>query len=151
MIPPSSFDLDQMALTLWAEARSEGELGIRAVAWVIRHRWENPRWWSRERGDGIKDDTIAAVCRDPYQFSCWSKGDRQSARLHNPATLKRVDVQRIRSLAQQVLEEDYTADPTNKADHYCRTDWVYKTYWARGKEPVAIVKAHSFFRLELKP
>lgn len=147
----SSFDLDQMSLTLWAEARSEGDLGVRAVAWVIRHRYENPRWWSRERGDGIKDDTIAAVCRDPYQFSCWNKDDKQAVRLHNPSTLKRPDVQRIRLLAKGVLEEDYTTDPTNKADHYCRTDWIYKTYWARGKDPVAVVKNHSFFRLELKP
>lgn len=52
--PFSDLDLDTMALTVWAEARGEAIIGQRAVAWVIRNRWEQPGWWSRQRGDGAK-------------------------------------------------------------------------------------------------
>ncbi len=28
-----------------------------------------------QRGDGIPDDTLAAVCREPNQFSAWNPSD----------------------------------------------------------------------------
>ena len=145
----SAIDLDTMALTVWAEARGELPSGQKAVAWVIRNRWENPRWWSRQRGDGIPDDTIAAVCRDPYQFSCWNSGDPQSKRLKDPATLNLSDVQDIRVLCEKVLSESLDDDLTNHADHYC-TRWVaHKTKWAKERTPVAKIGSHWFYRIEI--
>ncbi|MBK8184730.1 MAG: hypothetical protein IPK63_18385 [Candidatus Competibacteraceae bacterium] len=50
-----------MALTVWAEALwGELRMGQRAVAWVIRNRYENPGWWSRNR-DGIQDDNCGCL------------------------------------------------------------------------------------------
>ncbi|MBK8184864.1 MAG: cell wall hydrolase [Candidatus Competibacteraceae bacterium] len=128
----SPFDIDTMALTVWAEARGELRMGQRAVAWVIRNRYENPGWWSRNRNDGIQDDTIAAVCRDPWQFSCWNKSDPQSKILHDPDTLKRNNVKTIRTLCESVLERGLADDVSKGADHYCTVKVIPKTKWAKG-------------------
>lgn len=125
-LPPTEIDLITLALTVWAEARGEGLDGQRAVAWVIRHRWEHPGWWSRQRGDGIPDDTIEAVCRDPHQFSCWYPSDPQYPRLFLPATRERLDVQLARKIGEEVLVAPPEADFTGGADHYCTKVISYK-------------------------
>lgn len=140
-------DLDVMAMTVWAEARGESVKGQVAVAWVIKNRWLNPRWWSRNK-DAIPDDTIAAVVRDPWQFSCLNPNDPNRARLDNPKTLQDSAVQAIRRLCEMVLRDDIP-DPTNRADHYCVTKIARHTNWARGRKPVAVIGNHSFYRLEL--
>lgn len=55
--------LNIMARTLWAEARTEGEGGMRAVASVI---------WNR--GHGTVPGMISAI-KKPLQFSCWNDMD----------------------------------------------------------------------------
>jgi hypothetical protein len=153
-------DLDIMALTVWAESRGEGFKGQAAVAWVIRNRWEHPRWWSRNREQWetprwwsqgrtwIPDDTIAAVCLDPWQFSCWNPNDPNRARLENPKTLQDGSVQAIRSICERVLHSEIP-DPTDRSDHYCTTKVARYTSWARGRKPVAVIGNHSFYRIEL--
>lgn len=141
-------DLDVMALTVWAEARGEGVKGQSAVAWVIKNRYLNPRWWSRNK-DTIPDDTIAAVCKDPFQFSCWNPNDPNLARLVNPKTLQDVAVQAIRKICEMVLRDE-VPDPTYGADHYCVTKIVRYTNWARGRKPIVVIGAHSFYRIELQ-
>lgn len=145
MKPITEFDLNTMALTVWAEARGERLVGIIAVADVIKNRYESPKWWSRHKGDGIEDDTIAAVCRDPKQFSCWNDNDPQSKRLKDPKTLRRRDVQYIKEVCKAVLKDPESI--TKGANHYCRTDWVSRTAWARGKTPTKVIGNHSFFKL----
>lgn len=145
----TEFDLDIMALTVWAEARGEGDAGMAAVAWVIRHRWENPGWWSRNRGDGIADDTITAVCVDPFQFSCWNPSDPNYPRLLNAATQKRSDYKRARTLCEQVLSAPAEDDPVKGADHYCTKAVVRHTRWARGRTPVKVLGNHQFYRIGL--
>lgn len=147
----SDIDLNTMALTVWAEARGEAIIGQRAVAWVIRNRWEQPGWWSRQRGDGIPDDTIQAVCRDPWQFSCWNPSDPQSHRLHDPATLRRDDVQAIRKVCERVLSESRDDDQTLGSDHYCTRLIAPNTKWARGRKPTASIGNHLFYRIGLNP
>lgn len=145
----SESDLTTMALTVWAEARGESEEGQRAVAWVIRNRFDNPGWWSRQRGDGIPDDTIAAVCRDPWQFSCWNPSDPNRWRLDQSATQERDDYQRIKQLCIQVLAESYEDDPTRDSDHYCTKAVAPHTRWAQGRKPVAVIGNHQFYVLGL--
>lgn len=140
-------DLDVMALTVWAEARGESVKGQTAVAWVIKNRYLNPRWWSRNK-DAIPDDTIAAVCKDPWQFSCWNPNDPNRARLENPATLMRPDVLAIRGLCECVLKDEIP-DPTKRSDHYCTTKIARHTNWAKGRKPVAMIGQHLFYRIEL--
>ncbi len=144
---PTREDLEIMALTVWAEARGESVKGQRAVAWVIRNRFENPGWWSRNTGDGIPDDTITAVCKDPYQFSCWNPSDPNRARLDNPKTKERTDYQAILALCDDVLRADPASDPSRGADHYCTSSVVRHTKWARGRTPVIVIGAHHFYRI----
>jgi spore germination cell wall hydrolase CwlJ-like protein len=142
----SDFDLDITALTVWAEARGETVDGQKAVIHVIKNRWLNPGWWSRQRGDGIDDDTLAAVCLDPYQFSAWNPADPNRAKLDNPETLKRPDVQKIRKLVARTLHEP---DTTNGATHYCTIAVTKHTKWAKGRKPVFVCGNHRFYRIGL--
>ena len=143
-------DLPTMALTVWAEARGESERGQRAVAWVIRNRFAQPGWWSRERGDGIPDDTLAAVCRDPYQFSCWNPADPNRSRLDNPRTQERPDYLAILAICRSVMAaKTADDDPTSGCDHYCTTAVARQTRWARGRAPVVVIGNHQFYRIGL--
>lgn len=138
-------DLDVMALTVWAEARGESVKGQKAVIHVIKNRQKNPGWWSRQN-DGIPDDTLAAVCMDAFQFSCWNPCDPQSKRLHDPKTLDRPDVQKIRMLVEETLNED---DFTGGATHYCTRAVAKYTRWARGKKPILVLGSHQFYKIGL--
>jgi N-acetylmuramoyl-L-alanine amidase len=140
-------DLDVMALTVWAEARGEPIKGQIAVAWVIRNRWEHPRWWSRNR-DSIPDDTIAAVVKDPYQFSCWNPNDPQRKQLENPRMLNDLAFMEIREICRMVICNE-VFDPTGGADHYCTTKVAKYTSWAKGRIPIKVIGRHSFYRIEL--
>jgi len=140
-------DLDVMAKTVWAEARGEDTVGQQAVAWVIRNRYEHPRWWSRHR-DAITDDTIAAVCRDPFQFSAWNPRDPNRQRLEGTKLLSDLSFKAIRKICEMVLCDELP-DPTGGADHYCVSKIAKYTNWARGKAPVKTIGRHSFYRLEL--
>jgi N-acetylmuramoyl-L-alanine amidase len=59
--------MDIVPITLWREARSEGQDGMTAVLHVILNRSADKRWSS----DPEK------VCLQGYQFSCWNSNDPQ--------------------------------------------------------------------------
>jgi spore germination cell wall hydrolase CwlJ-like protein len=60
-------ELTLFALCLYREARGEPLLVTKqAVAWVIRNRVNNPRWWG---------DSYWSVILKPYQFSSFNKTD----------------------------------------------------------------------------
>lgn len=138
--------VDVMGRTVWGEARGETDLGKAAVAWVIRnrvmadlHHDGKPDWW----GEGV-----AAVCKKPWQFSCWNPDDP------NASKCAKVDVDtdavfaRCLTIAARVLEGE-EPDPTGGATHYCRFDsWPR---WRRDAEPEQYrerIGAHVFYRLE---
>lgn len=58
-------DLDVLARTLYGEARGEGAKGMVLVANVIITRSQDRRW----------PNSVADVCQQPWQFSCWNKND----------------------------------------------------------------------------
>lgn len=144
----TDYDVDQVTLTLYGEARGETWEGQRAIVHVILNRYAHPGWWSRQQGDGIPDDTLAAVCRDPYQFSCWNPSDKNSAILRNPNTLKKPEVQRLRRAIEQELESP-GIDPTHGATHYCTRKVAPYTGWAKGRKPVKIIGNHQFYKIGL--
>lgn len=135
---PSS--LDTMALTVYGEARGEVALGQAGVAWVIKRRADNPRWWGK--------GGVTSVCLAPSQFSCWDPADPNSDVLADVGTLTVPLYRSIRVLCEGVLCNE-VPDPTKGADHYCVTKIADKTKWARGKVPVQIIGNHSFYRLEV--
>ena len=110
-----AIDISTAARTLWGECEGEPQAGKEAVAWVMRNRVERPGWWSREKGDDIADDTIQAVCRDPWQFSCWKDQKRREKML-----ALTVDNEAFRQclIAVAAVFGDLIADPTGGACHY---------------------------------
>lgn len=133
--------LQVYARTVWAEARGESREGQRAVAWVIRNRAENPRWWGRD----IKD-----VCLKDWQFSCWNVNDPQSQRLLKDLESTAL-YESIEDLCIQVLAEPKYMDPTGNSDHYLTTAIMHSTSWSKGRVPERIIGNHAFYRLELPP
>jgi N-acetylmuramoyl-L-alanine amidase len=135
-------DIDSLTRTLWGEARSETLEGKVAVAHVVLNRLKRPGWWSRQRGDGIPDDSIEAVCRDPWQFSTWNSGDP------NRAKLEAVDLGdgafRDCMLAALLAVTGRAADPTRGSTHYHATR-IRAPRWARGRSPAVVIGRHLFF------
>lgn len=126
-----------LARTLWGEARGEGRRGMEAVACVILNRARNPRWWG---------NSIAAVCQQPAQFSCWNRGDPNRA----PMLAVTASDERY-ALAQTVAAHALAGtldDPTGGADHYANLA-VASPRWADPRRRTITIGAHTFFRLEL--
>jgi N-acetylmuramoyl-L-alanine amidase len=140
-------DIDALARTLWAEARGEGLTGMEAVACVIINRHivsiqENGFWWS-ENKDEIPDNTIEAVCRDPWQFSCWNKNDPNLDKL-----LSLTPDDRLFAVALKIAEDAIDGkipDITRGATHYYNPKAVKSPEWADGK-PLCIIGKHHFYR-----
>jgi spore germination cell wall hydrolase CwlJ-like protein len=125
------------ALTVYGEARGEGDQGKIAVAWVIKNRADNPRWWG---------SNISEVCLKPSQFSCWNPGDPNRKLLEAPRTRRTKAFSGCWYTVFHVLR-GVPEDPTDHADHYCTLS--SSPHWAKGKSPVATIGNHHFYRLEL--
>ena len=124
--------VDTLARTLWAEARGEGDDGMRAVACVVLNRVALPRWWGR---------TIVEVCRKPLQFSCWNEGTRARAEL---LRITAADATFVRSSAIAALAASgRLADFTRGATHYHAIEVL--PGWARGKTPCFRLGRHVFY------
>lgn len=134
-----SVDVDAMARTVWGESRGEPFAGQVAVAHVILNRWRSPvTWWKRERGDGIPDDTIEAVTRDPWQFTCWKDQYPRIIRVD-------LETKAFRTAMRAAIEAiDVAPDPTKGSCHYY-ADHIKAPAWARGKKPVVVIGHHRFF------
>lgn len=155
-------DVDVLSMTLWGEARGEGESGMRAVAHVIVNRARHNRW----------SDTISGVARQDRQFSCWNDDDVNSELMpkmlefynylkHKPDGWKEwyEEFKRspdypgfqkyleARQIARDVLENQ-DDDPTNGAVFYHTS--AISPYWARGQQVVARIGAHQFYRTDAK-
>lgn len=125
-----------MAKTVWGEARGESVKGQIAVAWVIKNRADNPKWWGK---------TIEEVCLKKYQFSCWLESDPNRAKMDK---LTEEDLQEQIEICQSVLDEKVT-DPTDGANHYHTTGILPS--WARNdddtiKQPITTIGNHLFYR-----
>lgn len=58
-----------MELCVYREARGEGMIGKRGVAWVIQNRVSHPSWWGHD---------MRGVITKPFQFSSFNPGDPNS-------------------------------------------------------------------------
>lgn len=135
-----------MTRTLYGEARGEPGEGIVGVAWVIRTRVCLGGWWAEHPGDGIPDGTLAAVCRDPQQFTCWSAGDVNLAKLRT-VPLTDPDLARCLRHALNVLT-DRVSDPTAGATHYLNPAALKRMpSWYRDELVTRRIGRHVFLRL----
>jgi hypothetical protein len=75
MNPIRPHDIFVMAATIYGESRGTIQPDREDVGHTIMNRLTIGPAWMRRHADDIPDDTIEAVCRDPYQFSCWNPTD----------------------------------------------------------------------------
>ena len=122
---------ETVALTILAEARGEGKMGMYLVACVIQQR-------SIER-----KLSLDKVCREKSQFSCWN-GREVSKRLLESTSAPYALFLAEAMVAGRSLDRKIVAN----ANHY----WTLETNpkWARGTKPVAIFRNHKFFRFKAK-
>ena len=160
--PAQSQNLKYMALTIWAEARNQGEAGMRAVGHVIKNRTEHERW-----GDNIKD-----VVLQRKQFSAWNKGDPnreameqmleidrmfqdhpegfdewETKFLKSPQAREYKAYKEAKKIARDILKGQ-DQDPTNGALFYHTTG--VSPVWAKGQEPIAKFADHIFYATDKK-
>lgn len=134
---------DVLARTLWGEARGEGLAGMIAVAWSIRNRVGTdlhndglPDWW----GEGYIE-----VCKKPYQFSCWNKGDPNQPFLSGARQIPFRELAQCRLAADQVIDGK-VPDPTSGATHYYATTMPSAPKWAAGAKKTLTLGHHIFFK-----
>jgi len=118
-----------IALTILGEARGEGFEGMAGVASVIQTR-------TIER-----KQTAMQVCLAPKQFSFWNGGVSETKKQE---LLKNPQVHNAIRLAKLVVEKRMP-DVVNGANHY--HTFQVSPSWSRGKETVAIIRNHKFYRL----
>lgn len=132
-----------LALTMWGEARNQGEEGMRAVGHVILNRLAS----ERNFGDDVRE-----VTRKNKAFSCWNQGDPNRKLMLNIGKLDKAlpDYamwQKAQQLAKQLLSGTDT-DPTNGALFY-HTDGVDPN-WNDGQEIVSDFGSHKFYKTDAK-
>ena len=135
-------EIDVLARTLWGEARSEGSKGMEAVAYVVLNRVKiakangNRHWWGHD---------IITVCQKPYQFSCWNPGDPNRPKM---MAVDKNDIHFATCLrvAQRAVYGQLNDDMTHGADHYHAKNVA--PVWTKGREAVATIGNHIFYKLE---
>ena len=145
----SNMDREIMALTLYGEARGETIEGLRSVGFVILNRYKNPKWWSRDKYDNIPDDTIAAVCLDPWQFSCWNKNDPNRKILDGIASniqgnlRSNTRFKRCYDVAKSLLDNPHQTDITSGSTHYHTT--AVAPNWSKNVAATTQIGTHKFY------
>ena len=121
------------AQTAWGEARGEGKEGMQAVLLVIRNRAMDRRWSML---------SVAAVCRQPAQFSGWNATDPNRSCM----LALSLENEAFRDCLLMAIEifSGQTPDCVQGATHYY-ADTIAAPYWAQGKEPVIHIGHHLLF------
>lgn len=129
-------ELDVMTRTLWGEARGEDDEGVLGVAWTIRNRADNPRWWGTD---------IESVCLKRWQFSCWNPTDPNYPYMIGRRNIPSGQYIRCREIALQALQGTQP-DPTFGATHYHVKGMKNPPRWRLGADVSAIIGHHVFYR-----
>lgn len=127
-------ELQLMAATVWAEARSDGAAGMLSVAWVIVNRTKQPDKFAA---------SVGKVVRQPYQFSVWLPGDANRSRL---ATVDESDPHYLLSLwACLAALTGSQPDITGGAVHFIHAGMNPRPRWTLGLRQTVRVGSHIFF------
>jgi hypothetical protein len=125
-----------LAATVWGEARSEGELGMRAVAHVMVNRV------------GLRfGEDLTTVILSPKQFSVWNRSDPNRRLVANLVRDPgRDDVDTEWEVAQRVAREvlaGQSVDPTGGALFYHTR--AVRPSWSRYGVGRQVIGAHVFY------
>lgn len=136
-VEPDPQEVRLLAATMWGEARSEGEDGMRAVGHVIVNRV----------GQRFGSD-LETVIRAPKQFSAWNLGDPNRALVMHPERYatggENLETWQVaQTVAYEVLSGQ-SVDPTNGALFYHTR--AISPYWSRYGQGRTVIGAHIFYR-----
>jgi spore germination cell wall hydrolase CwlJ-like protein len=136
VVPLHKGDADVLARTLYGEARGEGVSGMSAIAWVVVNRVK--------REGGRFPDTVTGVCKQLYQFSCWSRNDPNYALCH-AVTESDPSFSLALWVAAGVLAGQ-VPDNTGSADHYHAVSMRTYPAWAAKMRKTARIGGHVFYK-----
>ncbi|MCR9221981.1 MAG: cell wall hydrolase [Alphaproteobacteria bacterium] len=130
--------IDVLARTIWGEARGEPVRGREAVAACVMNRVAKAQargghWWGSD---------VIAVCKAPWQFSCWNEGDPNLEKLLAVGKEDRIFQSCLRIARQAV--RGALSDPTDGATHYHHR--AILPWWAKGRTPIRTIGRHLFYR-----
>lgn len=137
---PTIHDFDIMARTLWGEARGEGLKGMRAVAHVIMNRFRDERW----------PDTIAKVCQQRFQFSCWNINQPARAGCEAVGMPALIDLGCYPVAVAVACGHDREGDLTGSANHYLTNELMMSEAcpsWAKEEWITEVIGRHTFLYL----
>jgi len=135
--PGPGDEVDILARTLWGEARGESVRGMEAVAAVVMNRVAV----ARRRGRMWWGNSVAEVCRAPWQFSCWNANDP-----NRPKLMAVTSTDPSFAVAQRIARRAVAGllpDPTGGATHYHARG--VSPAWAAGRAPSAEIGRHVFY------
>ena len=144
---PTMTDILTGAATIYGEARGCTQAGRDAVAHTILNRCRASAWWGI--APGYTEHSISAVCRKPWQFSCWNDNDPNAPILAGILASPPAHDPVWRSCLRAMLDaiDGITEDETNGATHYL-TVALHKSVgappWSKRNDYVQI-GAHRFF------
>lgn len=121
-----------MAKTLWGEARGETDEGVKAVAAVILNRLASSRY----------PNTLAGVCRQSKQFSCWNSNDPNRAKIDALSAMD-PDFLRLRSIVDQLIAAGPQSVLPANVLHYHTT--TISADWSKGKPVFDRIGSHNFY------
>lgn len=147
----SDSDILIAALTIHGEARGCTQEGRTAIAHCILNRAKAKAWWGK-MVPGHPDNSLAAICLKPQQFSCWNSNDPNSQMLETLQNDYRVAIQQksCRAALKALIDalDGYATDQTGGATHYL-TSSLHKSArcpnWAKGNNNFIEIGAHRFF------
>lgn len=125
-------DADIVARTLFGEAKANNIKDATAIACVIKNRSIHKQW----------PNTLAGVCLQKKQFSCWNEGDHNRDRIMHVQLSGSKWFTKCHEIARD-LNSGSIADTTNGATHYHTRAVAPK--WSKGKEPCYETAGHLFF------
>lgn len=135
--PVASNDVLTLARTIYGEAANETQSGKEAVANVVMNRVRDRRWPS----------SVSAVCRQPWQFSCWNASDPMRSRIENLFPGANSAFNQCLLIAETAVKYQL-ADRTHGATHYYAS-YIAQPSWV-GNSPDAVmtkqIGVHKFYR-----
>lgn len=143
-------DVLTMAATIYGEARGTTQIDREDVAQVIINRWrDGPGWMKSQKNDGILDLTIEAVCRDPWQFSCWNMNDSNYPKVTRmlKTPMKSLENPAFRNCLEAALRmlNGNGNNRVGKSLHYHSKSMEFPSAWGTPVEPKRDNGHHIFY------
>ena len=124
-----------LANTLYAEARSEPEEGIRAVMSVI---------YNRKKAKGYPNTFCGVILQDK-QFSAFNSDKSLATKPLKPIReLDKEAYRKVSSVAQEAIQGSFKPILDEDVLHYAHTK--VKNKWTKKFERVIVLGNHSFYR-----